>query len=499
MIIALLKIEKMKIRLLLLFVFFTVLLDAQRNYVPNPSFEADTNAPAIHQYHWRRYADWKKDSLYVKAGNEHYLAKNWFEPTEGTPDYLNSKSSWLLGWRTKTARTGKGRMGIIGGLSKHSLVNWMLYKDTYAEYIECRLTQPLEAGKVYCVRYFVALDEKSNYACHRFGAVITRDCVIVNNFKHSLDGYNPNAQVIASDDHYITSDEGWVMICDTFIAKGGERFLMLGSYGGEFPKHVHKVKKTEHGSLRVAPFNKFAYYYIDDVSLMEVTPEQPMCVPPRDSSTSDHIVFMIDASSSMNLKGLLKEAQDAILPLAAALPPNDRITIIAYNDNSRIVADQIAASDTAGIRKSLENIKPGGGTNITIAFHDAYETIRKNEKPGAESKIIVLTDGKIFMTKNEKEKIIAASKNEGITVSVIFFGEEVPEEVSDFAENAGGHGKAVAGENTETVMRNEITAGKKDTPYGERNAGKIALWTLFTKVLLPGIVTAAVLRAINVI
>jgi len=41
---------------------------------------------------------------------------------------------------------------------------------------------------------------------------------------------SPKHTSTPAEDHYITSDEGWVMICDTFIAKGGERFLTLGSF-----------------------------------------------------------------------------------------------------------------------------------------------------------------------------------------------------------------------------------------------------------------------------
>lgn len=479
--------------------FLFSLLGAQQNLVPNPSFEADTGAPVITQFNWNRYADWKRDSLTVKAGNQYFLAKDWFQPTGGTPDFLNSKSSWLLGWKTKTAKTGKGRMAIIGGLSKNSLVNWIVQKNTYAEYIECRLKKPLEPGKTYCVRYFVALDKKSNYACHRFGAVISRDCVDIRNTKASLSGDYPYAQVIASDDHYITSDEGWVMVCDTFVAKGGELYLMLGSFAGEYPLHVHKAKKSQHGSLRVAPFNKYAYYYVDDVSLTEVGPGQPMCMAPRDSTNNDHIVFVLDASGSMQAKGLLDEAKDALLPLVSSLPPNNRITIIAYSDVPQVVAREVRASDTAALREALAKIRSGGSSNITSAFRETYEIIRSGRGKGSDSRIIVLTDGKIYLNKTEKQKIIDASEKEGIHVSVIFFGEQVPDEVVRFAEDAGGQGKAASGENAADVIRNEVGSGAKDTPYGERNAGKIALWTFFTKIFVPGLAALLVMRAVRVI
>lgn len=491
------KLPAMK-RLFLLLLFFPLLLAAQKNLVPNPSFEADIHAPAIQKFNWNRYVDWKTDSLHAHAGNERYLTKDWFQPTGGTPDYLNSRSSWLLGWKTKTARTGSGRMAIIGGLSKNSISTWLFFQDTYAEYIECRLTQPLEAGKMYCVRYYVALDEKSNFACHHFGAAVTRDCVLVDYTHTSLDGQSPKTQVIASDDHYVTSDEGWVMICDTFIANGGESFLTLGSFAGEWPEHVHKAKKSQHGSLRVAPFNKYAYYYVDDVSLTEVMPNEQLCVPPRDSVARDNIVFLIDASGSMQSKGLLDEAKDGILPLINALPPGDVITIIAYSDQATVLVDRVQASDTASVRKGLEQMRAGGGTNIVGGFNAAYTSIRQGTKPGLNSKIIVLTDGRIYLPKTEKEKIFEASEKENIKVSVIFFGENVPKDVAAFAEEAGGESHASSKGNTDEALKAEVPPHVIDTPYGERNAGKIALWELLTKVLFPGIILAGVLHAFRV-
>ncbi|HEU4717205.1 MAG TPA: VWA domain-containing protein [Bacteroidia bacterium] len=463
---------------------FSVCTGAQQNLVPNPSFE-EPGAPVIQKFNWGRYKDWKRDSLDYRTKN--YLCKDWFQVTDGTPDYLNSDQSWLLGWKTKTARTGDGRMAIIGGLAKNSLVSWLLYSDTYAEYVECRLLQPLEAGKTYRVEYYVALDRKSNFACHAFGAAITKDCVTVSNYHACMWGYDPYAQVINSNDHYITSDEGWVMVCDTFVAKGGERFLTLGTFAGDFPKRVHSVKRSQHGGLRVAPFNKYSYYYVDDVSLTEVLPGQPVCMTPRDTVPRDNVVFLIDVSGSMQQKGLIDEAKRSILPFVNTLSVNDHVTILAFSGNVQVLCEQVPASDTATIRDALDHLSAGGATNAKGAFDAAYASVRKKMIPGGTNKIVVLTDGQIYLDKKEKKKIRAAVKDEGITVSVVFFGEKVPEQVQKFAESAGGTAANATGGTTQNALQNVVPAKIDDTPYGQRNAGKIFTYELLTKALLPGL------------
>lgn len=485
-------IKMLRLKITLIFVFVLKLLPAQVNLVPNPSFEADNHAPVITTFFWNHYGDWRKDSLYSKPNNNLILAAEWFPATSGTPDALNSDKSNLLGFKTKTARTGSGRIGIISGICKNGLVSWLLYKETYSEYVECKLNQPLVAGKLYCVRYYVALDRKSNFANNRFGFAITKDSVRYPNTHIQLSGNDPDAHINEANDHYITSDEGWVMICDTFIAKGGEQFLTLGSFATDSPKRIHKVKKTEHTSLRVNPFNKFAYYYIDDVSLLEVQPGEAVCSAPRDSVARNNIVFMLDISGSMDKKGLLDAAKNSIIPLVNTIPPGDHITIVAYNDNATILAENITAADTAAIRIALEKIKPAGGTNAVAGFNLAYGAIRKRMIDKGTNKIIVLTDGKVYLPKKEKEKIITAAEEENIVVSIVFFGDEIPDQMEKFAEAAGGNANIVKDGNPEEALRKEVPATIKDTPYGERDAGKIVLWETFTKVVFPALIVLVV-------
>lgn len=481
-----------------LFSFFSAAISAQVNLVPNPSFEADNRAPVITTFNWNHYGDWRKDSLYSHPGNEIYLADHWFQPTGGTPDILNSDRSNLLGFKTKTARTGTGRMGLITGICKNGLVSWMLYQNTYSEYIECRLNQPLVAGKLYCVRYYVALDRKSNFASNRFGFAITRDSVSYSNSHTNMWGYDPEAHINEANDHYITSNEGWVMICDTFVAKGGEKFLTLGSFMNGFPKRIHQADKTQHASLRVNPFNKFSYYYFDDVSLMEVRPDEVLCSAPRDSVVRNNIAFMIDVSGSMQSKGLIDAVKAAIIPLLNTIPPGDHITLIAYSDVATILADNITAGDTAQVRMALEKIKPGGGTNAMSGFNLAYGSIRKRMLADGTNKIIVLTDGKVYLPKKEKEKIIAAANEEKIRLSIIFFGDKVTKDMEKFAEDAGGNTSIAKDGKADDALRKEIPASITDTPYGERNAGRIIAWEALTKIFVPALLVLLVLKGLRV-
>ncbi|MGL4599457.1 MAG: vWA domain-containing protein [Bacteroidia bacterium] len=449
----------------------------------NPSFEADTGAPYIHEFSWNKYGDY----LRKEEGKENVMTDGWFRPSGGTPDYVNSDRSHFWGYPLKTARTGKGRVGIIAGISQNNYANWNMNGIGYSEYIETKLKQPLDSGKLYCVRYYIALDKRSNFAARGFGAALTQECLVVKN-SQPFYGSHPTPQVVSYNDHYVTSDEGWVMICDTFIAKGGERFLTLGCFFGEIPRHVHKVKKSEHGSLRTFALNKYADYWIDDVSLTEVMPEEVLCSPPRDSIARNNIVLVIDVSKSMQKDSLIEQVTEVILPFIRALGPNDRVSLIAYNDEVQLLAENHSAADLPFFEQALRQLKSGGGSNAAGALHAAYKQIEKGMIGKGNNRVVMFTDGKIYLPKGTKKEVAAMAEEKGVRLEVLFFGDEVPKQVERIAKTGNGEVQAVSKTSVHHALMKTGPNAFFDTPYSGRKAGTIALFQFFTKIALPALI-----------
>jgi hypothetical protein len=478
----------MLLRLCILFLCVLSRLSAQQNLVVNPSFEADTGAPYIHQFNWNKYGDYLPKQL----GKGNVMTDGWFQPTEGTPDYVNSERSHFLGYPLKTARTGKGRVGFIAGISKNNYASWMKNGIAYSEYIETKLKQPLDSGKMYCVRYYVALDKRSNFAARGFGAALTQDCLLVNN-SQPFYGRHPTPQVVSYNDHYVTSDEGWVMICDTFIANGGERFLTLGCFFGETPKHVHKVKKSEHGSLRTISLNKYAYYWMDDVSLTEVMPEEVLCAPPRDTLPRNNIVLVIDASKSMQKDSLIEQVTAVIIPFIRALGPNDRVALIAYNDEVQLLAESHSAADLPFFEQALLQIKSGGGSNAAGALHAAYKQAGKGVIEQGNNRVVMFTDGKIYLPKGTRNEVEMMAEEKNIHLEVLFFGDEVPKQVEKIAATGNGEVHPVSKTSVQNRLMKSGPEAFFDTPYSGRRTGIIVAYQIFTKIVLPGLLVLVLL------
>jgi uncharacterized protein YegL len=456
---------------------------SQSNLVLNPSFEDDGGAPAIEKYNWRYYETWKKDSL--RQGNRNLLTKNWWQPTAGTPDYLNSDRSSLFGFSTQTARTGKGRFGIIAGIGKNSFSSWLLHDENYSEYLETKLAKPLEKGKTYCVRYYVSLDKRSHFACDNFGAIISSSYISTPDYEGTLTEPSTPDLYISADDHFITTDEGWKMICITFVANGGEQFLTIGSFMKGYAKNRHEIKPSLHRGLRWMPDCKYSYYYIDDVSLAEVKSGEPLCTAAKDTVARNNLVILLDVSGSMQQKNFIDSIRIATLDFVNALNPADLVSIIAFHSDTQILVSSHPAGDTAFIRRSFEGIRSGGATNIGLALQSAYGQVRRHPLDPGNNRIILITDGRVHISDAMKKMMKSAADNEGVEFSVIFLGKLVPDEMVELADDM--HGSALAADPSEAskVMIAQSPVNEVSSPYGSKKAGKIIVWHVLTKIFFP--------------
>lgn len=464
-------------------IFLAISGFCQVNLVPNPSFEADSAAPVIQKFYWRHYADWRKDSL--TENNKHILTKSWSQPSGGTPDFLNSYRSSLFGFSSQTARTGRCRFGIIAGITKNSFNTWLLQDGNYSEYLETVLVKPLQAGKIYCIRYYVSLDKRSHFTANNFGAILSKTAINEPDNRGVLNSGSDRIQTIANDNHYITSDEGWVMICDTFIAKGGERFLTIGSFMDGFAKNRHDVKDSEHKGLRWMGNCKEAYYYIDDVSLTEVLPDEQLCSAAKDSIARNNIVILVDVSGSMEQKHFIDSVRIATLAFVQSMNPSDLVSIIAFNADTQVLVSSRHAADTAYIRNSFNGIRTGGATNIGLALQSAYGQVHQHPLNPGNNKVILLTDGRVHISEQMKKTMKSASENEGIDFSVIFLGKLVPDDMMKLAVDMGGTAIASEPSMAAKALTKEVPADAVVSPYGKTKPGKIIVWHVLTKVFFP--------------
>ncbi|MBK9673436.1 MAG: hypothetical protein IPO70_14670, partial [Bacteroidetes bacterium] len=127
------------------------------------------------------------------------------------------------------------------------------------EYAETKLTQTLIAGKKYNLNYFVSLSNKCGYSITKFDAYFSNDSLLYTSTDRMKIPVTPQIQYNGR----INDTLNWVQISGSYVAIGGENFLTLGNF--------HDVTLCD--SLTNPYFSPypFAYYYYDDISLIEDT------------------------------------------------------------------------------------------------------------------------------------------------------------------------------------------------------------------------------------
>jgi hypothetical protein len=236
-----------KIVLIISFIVSVRLIAFSQNLVPNGSFENYSPCPTIF-------------GQINRAG--------WFQPHKypGSNSVINSSSSDFYNSCAGTsivsvpvnfggfqfARTGNGYIG-LGYYSANSNGN------AYREYAEVELSQVLTENKKYDLKYFICLANESWLSITKFDAYFSNDSLIHTSQNLYKIPVTPQIQYNGR----INDTLNWVEISGSFVALGGEKFLTLGNFqDGSVCDSLTASNNPTIGG---------AYYYIDDVSLVEDT------------------------------------------------------------------------------------------------------------------------------------------------------------------------------------------------------------------------------------
>jgi Ca-activated chloride channel family protein len=105
-----------------------------------------------------------------------------------------------------------------------------------------------------------------------------------------------------------------------------------------------------------------------------------------------HLGIAIDRSSSM--RGTpLETAKVALRQFMGQLVADDKLTLVAFNDETSILAGGVPASDKSSLEIAIGSMQAEGMTNLSGGWLAAADLLTRSETPGHDSRIILLTDG----------------------------------------------------------------------------------------------------------
>jgi len=154
------------------------------------------------------------------------------------------------------------------------------------------------------------------------------------------------------------------------------------------------------------------------------------------------IVLALDSSGSMNEKvgevAKLALAKQAILALRPALADADRLGIVAFAADCRVVSPPVPVSQWEALKAKLLALAAGGGTRITPAVEESLKCLSPR---AADSKtvrhVLLLSDGR--SEDFDLPRLAALALERGATISAVATGPDADTgRLGRLASDAGG-------------------------------------------------------------
>ena len=232
-------------------------------------------------------------------------------------------------YSNRNPRTGSHFTGFYGYIVKQA---------HHANYIAQKLPEPLQRGHRYEIRFYVRLGLRSEYYIQEIGAHFSKDPVLPSFSKgkdHRIYGVRP--QVVS--DTFLREWYEWMEISGEFIAKGGERYVTIGSFCPYDNMHLRNIPEyiVEEELRKLGQngghLNNTYEYLIDDISLSFIEETDAMDKL-KNLKSGESIIFeniYFDTGSAR----LLQDSKEGLESLLTIMNENPKIVIeiAGHTDN----------------------------------------------------------------------------------------------------------------------------------------------------------------------
>lgn len=341
---------KMNKNLIILFAAFIAIVplraqdDDPDNLVPNGSFE-------------------EYDGV-LRRDKQFDLTKNWRNATEVVSEL------YATGIKSKYVAVPDNFYGKEDPADGENYAGIVMYSYRGREsrsYLTVQLKSKMKQNELYCVKYKASLAERSRYASNNLGALITTKRI---NQKGTGAITDPTA-IVTDGNPVVSKTNGWWEFCKEYVAKGNEQYLTIGNF--ESDARTQNETREVSSEFERGPLIA-AYYYIDDVEIRRIQPNENCgCAGSRipeskviysgtvqltDEMSVTEKVEAVEAyfyQYSADIVPAEKKNIDHIVELMKA-SPGMKILVIAHTDNEE---EELAKSES-----SLETLAEERAKNV---------------------------------------------------------------------------------------------------------------------------------------
>lgn len=240
-----------------------------------------------------------EDSLQCPSGSGAFVnyVANWTKPSYGSADYF------YAGCPIAPNDEPPYQGNAYGGIIVYDPAN-------IREYMTGHLSAPLVAGTTYYVSFYVCLNSSCMEAINEIGAYFTATNIQNANalpiiLTPQIEGTSP-----------YTSTNGWQLVSGSFVAAGGEQYMIIGCFQPDSLMTTTQVSTTGWGDI---------YYYVDEVC---VRPDNNGCTLGMDNASNEEYtaVYPVPATTSVRI--------------SFANPMQEAFTLNIYDSKGQLVQSQ---------------------------------------------------------------------------------------------------------------------------------------------------------------
>ena len=145
-----------------------------------------------------------------------------------------------------------------------------------------------------------------------------------------------------------------------------------------------------------------------------------------DTDRKDAILtFVIDVSGSMRTENRLGLVKRALTLLVGQLRPEDKVGIVVYGSNARVVLPHTSIVNREHILTAIRALTPEGATNAEAGLRIGYKLALQNSKPDCINRVILCSDGVANVGQTGSDGILKEIRTyveDGVTLTTVGFG-----------------------------------------------------------------------------
>ncbi len=287
-----------------------------QNLVNNASFENKKYCPV----------SYNKESL--------KNIEDWTQVSRGTPDYFHECSK-----QAGVPNNEFGHQEAKEGGAYAGFVTFSSSQLNYREYIQSKLSRPLNSGEMICVEFYVSPADQAVFVTDGVGVYFSK-AKLSSSEKKVIE---KEAQVSNPGLNIIDERDQWIKISDTFIAQGGEEFIIIGNFKNDKQQRV--LKRSDEGAKNLV--SNWAYLYFDNLVVKPVkTREACSCVNDIIKETVHDPPLELDEVRKIQFNSILFDFDESLITKDAQKELNKVLRVL--NRNKSFFLEIIGHADIVG-------------------------------------------------------------------------------------------------------------------------------------------------------